>query len=331
MEEKTDAIVLAGGKRGFSLRRYCQIINDAVEDMRHYGHFHISSGYKALYRFKGNIGGVVKERPLVEYTLRTLQDTPSIERIFLVGPKKEIEKELSDRLHTHYDKVVVLEQTESFGGNVRIGYACAGDKGKKLVMTCDAPETKPKEVTELLGVASEYAQHRFIFPVIPKEVIEKAQKDYGDKRLKVFRRRPFMLIPDTMNELEGLAPDYDAQGRRGFRLAPFAYGDFSGIDGTLMDELFGLRKFLRPSVIKKLYRLLKSHETLNRFITPNLYGQYQNGIKQSEIEQLIEAIVLTRTPNIPSFPVKIVQLSNAGSTFDVDTSGDLREIQKLSK
>lgn len=341
MDKGIDVIVMAGGTRLNLLSRMYYIIKNGIQDLYHYGHAHISeTDYKSLKKVRGSIDGNITERPFIEYTLHNLQNTPEVERIFIVGPKKELEQELSDKINRYYTKVVeIVEQTSNFGGNAKKGYQKAGDTGLKKFITCDSPTTSPIEISEDIKLTKIYEAQGFklIYPIISQRVIE------SDSHFSVLKKRPyFRIIADNMNEIEIDAEIiHDQHKREGFRIGSMMTADLSSLDGTLIEEFYQLRKFLRPTTIRTIADIFKKQEDIKEIIDKaipeykdknllsKLYHWYQQGITQSDIERIIDIFITSRTPNIDSFKTKIIQLSNAGSTYDGDTHGDIEEIKRM--
>ena len=99
--EKTVAVVLAGGVKGFSLREFYH----QLEDLFFYKEWYFRRGYKALRRIRLGRGLTDTARPMVEYILNTLKEADFIDKILVVGPEKEIRERIDPELLAEESKI----------------------------------------------------------------------------------------------------------------------------------------------------------------------------------------------------------------------------------
>jgi CTP:molybdopterin cytidylyltransferase MocA len=130
--------------------------------------------YKALLRYRGLTS--------LEYTLEALRKLPSINRICIIGPIKELAEEIKDLGTEH-----LLPARQSMADNVELGLEYFSSHPEVLFATADCPLITPRAVTDFLSGVSEthteYASNLFI-PVVPGHCYKEAYSDISKGILK---------------------------------------------------------------------------------------------------------------------------------------------------
>lgn len=299
--EKIVAVVLAGGNKRFSLREFLY----QLEDLITYHEWYFRLGYKSLKRINIKGSNLIGPRPMVEYILHTLRGLESIERILVVGPEKEMREKLDPQLLEKDWRIQLVDQRDSFGQNVKLGYDLAGHN-HALFVTSDSPTTREADVVEFIGLCRGlHQEYDLIYPLVKESVL----KQYH----RFFPRPFFKMVPDTIippNYIEPEDPRED--GRVGFRITSMAFANLKGFPVKRIDEAYDLRKFYRPSSRKKLKEIFGK----------KLIRRYRQGFKMSDIEAMFHEYEGIR--------MKIVGLSGAGTSLDLDSSRDERQMHDLS-
>lgn len=310
-----NAIVLAGGNKRFSPREFWS----QLEDLFYYHEIYLRRTYKAVRHLKWKLDGVDAKRPMIEYTLSTLQNMPEIEKVVAIGPKKEIEDSLEYKLRI-YDKCEIIEQTDSFGGNVKKAYGVAGNK-PTLIITADSPTTKEDSIREFLGICDKLKNnYQFIYPIVSERVLKPYEKffprpylrilldniypkEYAKKKEEKIRRSFFKYIFDFF---------FPEDKREGVRITSMAWADLNKVSEEKIDEAYSLRKALKKSTRDKIRKIFGEH----------VFREYfRRELKLSKIEQLVSEYFNLNT--------KIVGLSKGDSSLDVDSTRDEVNMRKL--
>jgi len=242
---------------------------------------------------------------MVEYILHALRNVESIDDILVVGPEKETEKKVNPIL-LEDDKIKVIQQTDSYGGNVQEGYKKAGKK-YVLYVTADSPTTRKEDVIEFLDVCEKlYGQYDIIYPMV-KESLHKKHKKLP--RILYFRMIPDNMIPSNYIEKS----DIDEKGWVGFKATSMAFVKLEGVSKDKIDEAYKLRKFYLPATWKKLREIFGKGSVKKYFQGPPY--------KMSEIEKMF--------CDYEKRTMKIVGLSGAGTSLDVDGTSDEKWINNI--
>ena len=299
--EKIAAVVLAGGNKRFSFRELFY----QIEDLIAYHEWFFRIGYKSLKRIniKGNpFGG---PRPMVEYILHTLEHLDSIGQILVVGPEKEMRKKLDPVLLSSSNKIRLVDQGNSFGQNVKLGYELAGQK-HVLFVTSDSPTTGGQDICEFIALCRQlYQEYDVVYPVVKESVLKKYHR--------FFPRPFFKMIPDNILPTDYIGPeDLREGGRVGFRITSMAFANLTGFPVQRIDEAYNLRKAYRKS----------SRVKLKEIFGEKPFRRYLQGITMSEIEKLFYEYEGIR--------LKMVGLSGAGTSLDLDSTRDEKQYQDLS-
>ncbi|MAG08494.1 hypothetical protein CMO89_03405 [Candidatus Woesearchaeota archaeon] len=300
-EQKESAVILAGGDKRFSLKEFFYQIGDLFR----YKELHFRLGYKVLKGIKGNIDGKVEERPMFEHILSELQKVERIGKIILVAPKEAMGEDLERRISSQYDKCEIVDQADSFGGNVKKPYEEDPNRGHVLYLTADSPTTKKADIEEFLSICDKLRdKYGLIYPIVSKGRLVKSGKLL---RRICFEVNPSGIFPEDYFDNE----DSDKNGRVGMRITSMAYVDLKGIQVEQIDEAHNIRRLLRRS----------SRVTLKKIFGKNKIKRYKQGISISEIEDCVG--------DYEKIPTKVVGLNGAGCSLDVDSPRDKREIERL--
>lgn len=106
----------------------------------------------------------VHGKPLLAYILAALEDAPSVERIIVVGPVKELE----DLRLEGYDFEVVAEKKTSMLDNLAAGLKVIDQDRLSLVVTGDIPLLKAAVIEDFLTLCSPH-DLEFYYPVLTRE------------------------------------------------------------------------------------------------------------------------------------------------------------------
>jgi len=299
--EKIVAVVLAGGNKRFSFREFFY----QIEDLLTYHEWYFRIGYKSLKRI--NIKGSSFEgpRPMVEYILHTLAGVESIDQILVVGPEKEMRGKLDPALLSAAGKIRLVEQMDSFGQNVNLGYKLAGQKFV-LFVTADSPTTREQDVTEFIEICRKlYQDYDLIYPLVKESVLK--------KYYRFFPRPYFKMIPDNIIPADYIEPeDLREDGRVGFRITSMAFANLTDFPVKRIDGAYNLRKFYRRS----------SRQKLKEIFGKKLLRRYRQGLKMSDVETMFNEYEGLR--------IKMVGLSGAGTSLDLDSSRDEKHLHDMS-
>ncbi len=316
----TGVIVMAGGK---SKRNAVEVVRDAIaypfmkiaEFIGGYSFEVPIRGYKPIRKFKSNINGIMKKRPMITYVIDKLAKTKNIEQIIVVGEEKILNKCLKENLPTDsYIKFKdigrILQQVGDFRANGYKGYASLSQKvleasnGYALFMFADAvnctsrgiekfiEESKEKDADIVMGVATE-------------------------NQLKWYRRyfrRPALELVDDINFSQ---EDKDENGLVGLRSADRIYANLTRIKNPwLIDEAFKYRR-----LAKILVHPRKSRELKNR-LGISLTKYFAKKLTISEI--------LAKASEELGVRVSILKVEDAECSLDLDAERDIPASEKMN-
>lgn len=133
-----DALILAGGKDTNSLENNHKINN------------------KALL--------MINNVPMIEYVVDALNQAREIQNVIVVGPKVD--------LMPHIEKKVsqIIDSTDSFVKNLRIGIDNINNNEKFLILTSDVPLITGKMIDDFIKECQKYDAFLY-YPFIKKELI----------------------------------------------------------------------------------------------------------------------------------------------------------------
>jgi GTP:adenosylcobinamide-phosphate guanylyltransferase len=135
-----DALILAGGKDTTSLESSHKINN------------------KALL--------MINNVPMIEYVVNALNQAQEIQNVIVVGPKAD--------LLPHIEKKVsqIIDSTDSFVENVKIGIDNIDNDEKLMILTSDVPLITGKMIDDFIKECQKYDAFLY-YPFIKKELILK--------------------------------------------------------------------------------------------------------------------------------------------------------------
>ena len=298
--EKIVAVVLAGGVKGFSFREFWH----QLEDLLSYREWYFRRGYKSLKKIKVTRGVTVKPKPMLEYILNTLRNIERIDRILVVGPEKEMREQIDPDLLSEGSNIKLIQQKESFGHNVKEGYNHAGEK-YVLFVASDSPTTKEGDVSEFIEICEELCdEYDLIYPFVKESLLKKYYRS--------FPRPFFKMIPDTIFPADYIdKKEVREDGRVGFRITSMAFANLESFPVERIDEAYNIRKFHRKS----------SRDKLKEIFGKNLIRRYRQGLKISDIERMFS--------DYEGLRLKIVGLSGAGTSLDLDSRRDEKKFNNL--
>lgn len=299
--EKIVAVVLAGGNKRFSFIEFFH----QLEDLLTYHEWYFRIGYKSLKRINIKGSRLDGPRPMVEYILNTLLHVKSIEQILVVGPEKEMRDKLDPEFLSTGGKIRLIEQKDSFGQNVKMGYELAGQKFV-LFVTADSPTTREEDVSEFIEICQNlYQDYDLIYPLV--------KESYLRKYHRIFPRPFFKMIPDTIIPSSYInGEDLREDGRVGFRITSMAYAKLERLPTGRVDEAYNLRKVYRKS----------SRGKLKEIFGKKLIRRYRQGLKMSDIEKMFF--------DYEGIRLKMVGLSGPGTSLDLDSSRDEKHMHEVS-
>lgn len=298
--EKIVAVVLAGGTKKFSFKEFWH----QLEDLFSYREWYFRRGYKSLKKIKATRGVGDKAKPMVEYILNTLRNTKEIDRIIVVGPLKEMREKIDPGLLSEESNITLIQQKESFGQNVKEGYNHAGEK-YVLFVASDSPTTREADVSEFIGICRELSnEYDWIYPIVKESLLK--------RYYRLFPRPFFKMVPDNIFPNDYIDEDEVREdGRVGFRITSMAFANLENFPVERIDEAYNLRKLYRKS----------SRDNLKTIFGKKVIRRYRQGLKMSEIEKMLS--------DYEGLKLKLVGLSGAGTSLDVDSRRDEKKFDNL--
>ncbi len=145
-----DALILAGGENSKDLRRFS------------------SQSYEALIEIHG--------KPMVSFVAEALASSPWVDRIFVIGPAKEL------ACCDFPERTVIIEGRRTIMDTIQTGMNALGHCRKVLVATSDIPLLTAAAVNDFVGQCHQ-TEADLYYPIIVKEVIETCYP--GNKRTYV--------------------------------------------------------------------------------------------------------------------------------------------------
>ena len=145
-----DAIILAGGENSQHLSRFS------------------SQSYEAMIEIAG--------KPMVTFVADALAAAPQVERIFIIGPVKQLTN------CKFPENVILVEGGSTIVESIRLGMEALHHKRKVLVVTADIPLLTPAAVDHFLRQCAEIEVDLY-YPIVSKETNN--QHYPGNKRTYV--------------------------------------------------------------------------------------------------------------------------------------------------
>ncbi len=132
-----DAVVLAGGGKAEPLTDQEHVFNKAFI--------------------------MINQRPMLAYILEALQEAPSVDRIAVVGPSKDLEK-----LSLEGYSFEIVPEKGSMLGNLAAGFEHVDQERLCLVATGDIPLINAVVIEDFLALCSPH-NHDFYYPILYRE------------------------------------------------------------------------------------------------------------------------------------------------------------------
>lgn len=137
-----DVLVVAGGNNGEKLHKFCD------------------TEYKALIP----IGNYI----MVDLVLKSVNKSDSVEKVVVIGPKNQLEKNLS----ADYD--LLLDNNDTLAENVIKGASYLNQNGEVLVITGDIPLLTSEAIDDFISRSKKQEPAGVYYSLIKKETIEKS-------------------------------------------------------------------------------------------------------------------------------------------------------------
>lgn len=132
-----DAIILAGGENSKHLSRFS------------------SQPYEAMIEIAG--------KPMVSFVAGALAASHQVDRIFIVGPVKELEN------CDFPEKTFIIESGPTILETIKIGMKALGHQRKTLVVTADIPLLTPEAINDFLAQCSKVEADLY-YPIVRQEI-----------------------------------------------------------------------------------------------------------------------------------------------------------------
>lgn len=285
------AILLAGGKVKKSWY-------DSISKVLYrfiYNETYLFGEYKPLRNFKGNIDGVIKLRPMMEYVLHSLDKAKTIAEVVIVGEKKRIEQKVGiiNRMET---PVKVVQQMGPFLENALLSYENSSATNHALFVPSDIPFIAPADIDYFVRECQSYQRDfDFLFAVVSRRTLKPTTK--------WFRKRPyFWMIDDNSRGKEGA----DKYGRKGFRIANLGFANPQGIRNLeLINLAYSVRKLRNPTKIV----------TVIKFARREVRKYLQKKLTKKGMETKLGELLGTR--------FKLIEIKDASPALDIDAFEDI--------
>jgi GTP:adenosylcobinamide-phosphate guanylyltransferase len=145
-----DAIILAGGENSERLSQFS------------------SQSYEAMIEIAG--------KPMVTFVADALAAAPQVERIFIIGPVKQLSQ------CKFPDNTILIEGGSTIGETIQLGMNALEHKRKVLVVTADIPLLTPAAINDFLRQCAE-TEVDLYYPIVSQEINN--QHYPGNKRTYV--------------------------------------------------------------------------------------------------------------------------------------------------
>lgn len=133
------ALILAGADNDGPLRESSQATNEALIE--------------------------IMGKPMISYIIETLKKTPTIDRIVIIGPKKELQEV--------YPDLEIIQNNGSIMDNLSVGLQHLKAEEYILILTSDIPLITEEAISDFLHLCSQ-RNGDFFYPINSKEVSEQA-------------------------------------------------------------------------------------------------------------------------------------------------------------
>ncbi|MFH0831668.1 MAG: nucleotidyltransferase family protein [archaeon] len=294
-----NAVVLAGGRSKATLD---DILSKIVE-YPFYHEIYLFGKYKPLIKVGGEIDGIKKRRPVIEYTLHALAESKNIEGITVIGNKEKLERGLDINLKIYSERCRFVQQAGSLRENVFQGYRESGTKGHALFITADAPLSTREGVDSFIEACQkDFENYDCFYPIVSRKFLHQYESFY--------RTRKYFWVED---DITNNSDDFMEKGMRGFRISNMAIANPEKIRSPeFIDFAYSARKLRNPLNVGKLVGMCWGE----------IFKYMAGKLKLSEIQEKISRTLGTR--------LKFVEIEDALSSLDVDAEGDEKSIEKIN-
>lgn len=294
-----NAVVLAGGKSKVTLE---DLLSRVIE-LPFYREVYLFGTYKPLIKVGGEIEGIKKMRPAIEYPLHALVTAKNIEDINVVGEKEKLEKGLDINLKTYSERFNIIQKVGSLKENALLGYNNFRKKGHTLFITADASLLASDEIDDFVTICSkDFASYDVFYPIISRKYLHKYENE--------FRNRNYFWIKD---DITGEKDEFIAKGMRGFRISNMVIANLDAIKNLdFVDFAYSARKLRNPLNAIKLLATFWDEEI-----------SYVKGtLTLSELQDKMSGVLGARFKFVPS--------AYARSSLDLDAYCDKAGIEKVN-
>lgn len=294
-----NAVVLAGGRSKATLD---DLLNRVVE-YPFYHEIYLFGKYKPLIKVGGEIDGIKKRRPAIEYTLHSLTASKNVEGIIVVGDKEKLERGLDINLKTYAEKCRFVQQAGTLKQNALHGYNNLEKKGHTLFITADAPLSTRGGIDDFIEACQkDFDKYDIFYPLVGRKYLYRYEKLYK-------MRKYFWVSDDITNNQD----EFTVKGMRGFRISNMVIANPEKIGKPeFLDFAYNARKLRNPLSIFKLARTFQ----------PELVKYVQGKLKLSDIQEKISQVLGAR--------FRIIEIKDALSSLDIDAEGDEKSIEKIN-
>lgn len=305
-----DAVVLAGGKEKDKSWSFSKEVFFKLVYLVSYGKAKIPGSYKSFINVDGEIEGVKKKRPCIEYILHALDKSDLIEKAAIVTDKRKLEEKLDLNIKNYMKKCIAVQQVGSIKDNALAGYSALGRKGHTLFVTGDSPKTTAESIDEFLDKCSPYTEKfDVIYPLVGKRVHYKFDR--------IWKRKYIGIVDDITGNKDKFKSRY---GVRQFRITSMILANPENIKNKeAIDSFYSIRNLALP---QNWFRACKIgfKEEIFKILKSIVFRKEM--LKMSEIEGKMSSFLGTR--------FKFVELDNPGPSFDLDDTGDDKRIEKMN-
>lgn len=298
-----NAVVLAGGKDKTTAGDVAGWILFNIPYLLVYHKIKIPGSYKSFMKVGGEIEGVYKRRPSLEYILNALDKSNIIEKVAIVTNPKKFEEKLDVSIKNYMSKCTVVQQVGSIMQNAMEGYKALNEKGHTLFIAGDSPQTTKENIEEFWGKSIPYlSKYSFIYPFVSRETHHKYDK--------IFRRLYFGIYDDTTKSENISDAAKKRRKKKNARITSMSLVNPEDVGNKeMIDYLYDIRNIAAPQNWVRAYRIFK--EEIKKILSDNLTFY--------DVERKMSYLMETR--------FKVLELGDARSSLDLDDIGDDKRIE----
>lgn len=300
-----NAVVLAGGREKTGLADAVGWALFQIPYFMSYQKIKLPGSYKSFMKVGGEIEGVYKRRPALEYLLYSLDKSDLIGKVAIVTDKKKMQEKLDVSIKNYTGKCSIVQQAGSIKENALHGYNSLDGKGHALFIAGDSPKTTVHNIKEFISKCEpEMDKFDFFYPIVGKRVHHRYDE--------LFRRKYFW-INDDITENRDKDKFKNKYGQRGFRILGMILANPENIhDNNAIDFIYDIRNIASPHNIIKAYKTFREE----------LWKLASKELGLGDVESKMSSLLKTR--------FKFVEIDDAGPSFDLDDIGDDKIIEKIN-